>query len=88
MNPHFVNKQPCPVCSYAMDCATGIGHDHAPKPGDCTLCFNCGSLLLFGELLQFREPDPMERLAVELSDNWPTLERGQIMIRARRGEKR
>jgi hypothetical protein len=41
----------CPVCLYAMDAATGVGHDRKPKPGDFSVCADCGALLCFGPAL-------------------------------------
>ncbi len=37
----------CPFCGRLLDAATSLEHVDAPKPGDFTVCFDCGALLRF-----------------------------------------
>ena len=45
----------CPVCSYQTDRAGATEDDGAPRPGDLTVCLNCGELMEFDERLEFRQ---------------------------------
>lgn len=62
--------QMCIECGYAMDAATPFpGNARSmPKPGDATLCLNCGKLMLFDEHLRHREPTPHEWAYPQLID--------------------
>lgn len=79
---YTVEGQKCPTCGKVMDAVSGLNHDDAPKPGDWSLCYGCGELLRFTEQLGLRAPDPMERLRLELSKDWPEVERAQNAIRS------
>ncbi len=66
--------QMCIECGYAMDAATpdtrhsdSKAHD-MPKPGDVSLCLNCGKLMLFDEHMRHREPTPHEWADPQLID--------------------
>lgn len=37
-----------------MDRATGLENSQAPKPGDVSLCVNCGEALIFTDALTLR----------------------------------
>jgi len=37
----------CPSCGRLRDAATSLDHVNAPKPGDFTVCVDCGVLLRF-----------------------------------------
>lgn len=37
----------CPTCGYECDAATCIHGEHRPRPGDISLCINCGDVLQF-----------------------------------------
>lgn len=51
MNPTDLDLRhdpvPCPNCGYKFDTASNLTGKVSPKPGDFTLCFNCGVLLRF-----------------------------------------
>lgn len=38
----------CPSCGCVFDRVTGITERFVPKPGDVTICFSCGAVLMFG----------------------------------------
>lgn len=80
---HVLEGQQCPQCRYKMDRASDFTGEGPPKPGDFSMCFNCGALNLFDEGLKLREPDPMELLHIELSKDWPKVQKGQRIIRER-----
>ncbi len=37
----------CPSCGRVLNAATSLDHVDAPKPGDFTVCVDCGVLLRF-----------------------------------------
>jgi hypothetical protein len=37
----------CLDCGALLDRATGLGHNHRPKPGDIKICFTCGHIMAF-----------------------------------------
>lgn len=49
-------EKPCPFCNHMMDSTTGIGHDHAPRSGDLTMCIECGEWCFFTDDLKLRKP--------------------------------
>jgi len=44
-----VPESNCPVCSYRMRCSLPIDGGGAPRPGDISICGNCGVQLLFND---------------------------------------
>lgn len=40
-------KERCPRCKEKVDGWTGVTGQEAPKPGDVSVCFACGELLVF-----------------------------------------
>lgn len=47
---HHIRLKPqlCPNCGYTLDAVGTIdGKVHMPKRGDCTVCLNCVSVLIF-----------------------------------------
>lgn len=54
-------KCQCPVCRYQITAASGAYSDDAvPKGGDFTVCFGCGSVLVFRDDLSVRMPEGRE----------------------------
>lgn len=47
----------CPTCGVLLNKATPVGHEQRPGPGDVTICFQCGEILLYGENLELKIPD-------------------------------
>ena len=62
----------CPTCGYEMDSATGTTHDEDPRPGDLTVCLNCG------EMLQFNDIMVAKSLPVGLLDQLPSETREEL----------
>lgn len=63
----------CPNCGQPRNAACEAELETAPKPGDIALCFDCGTVLELGPLLELRlasvdairslSPDATRRLA-------------------------
>ena len=48
----------CPRCGHKLDAAsTPDGSDHVPKPGDVTLCIECGCLFEFDSQMRVKKVD-------------------------------
>lgn len=60
MRHHVVPRSVCPACGASADRASGIDHDHKPEPGDATVCFYCGELLIFTAELTLRTATPAD----------------------------
>jgi hypothetical protein len=67
---HPMPEQHCPICGGLLKRATALENPIAvPKPGDVTVCIDCGGWLVFGEGLALErmparvaaELDPRER---------------------------
>jgi hypothetical protein len=57
----------CPNCYYAYDCATDFrGQAVVPKPGDVSICLNCGAANVFADDLTVRSPTEEERASFGL----------------------
>jgi hypothetical protein len=91
------NKIPqsiCPSCLYTMHLAANAdGQEGPPVPGDATLCWNCGQLLLFADDLTLRLANAAEiREYMANETAWRTIEklrreietRGQLERESRR----
>lgn len=46
---------PCLNCGDVLDGATALGGGNKPRPGDCTVCIECGHVMAFDAQLGFRE---------------------------------
>lgn len=51
----------CTKCGYMVDAATGVSNGRdIPKPGDVSVCLNCGAVHIFTIALLLREPTQEE----------------------------
>jgi hypothetical protein len=64
MSATSIGEQRCAKCGYKMDQASDAFGEDKPKPGDLSVCLNCGAIAVFGENLQLREPTPEEKLKI------------------------
>jgi hypothetical protein len=57
-----IPEQRCPECAYELTGAGGFpgSEERAPRPGDWTVCINCGAALCFGKDLRLRIAAPGE----------------------------
>lgn len=69
---HEIEGNPCPHCGHALNhCADLGGSDEPPRPGDLSLCVQCGNILEFDDTLR-RRAIPLDQLR-ELLDEQPQL---------------
>ena len=68
----------CPHCGYRSDRASGAFDDlpSGPKPGNVSLCLNCGKAAIFTDNLSLRKPTAPEK--AELSQD-PRILEAQIV---------
>ena len=55
--PARIPLGPCPICGHECDAASAIGDPAIfaePKPGDYTVCIECGGWLKFGQGLNLK----------------------------------
>ncbi|MBN1625009.1 MAG: hypothetical protein JW944_00680 [Deltaproteobacteria bacterium] len=50
----------CPWCGYALDAVSNadINENFSPKPGDLSICINCGGWLEFADDMKLIKPSP------------------------------
>jgi hypothetical protein len=60
----------CPRCASPLTAAGGLTEANArpPRPGDITVCINCGELLAYIEGLDVRPLDLLELLELDMTD--------------------
>lgn len=44
----------CPCCGYKLSAATPVEGTHNPRPGDVSVCLNCGHMLQFTDNLSVK----------------------------------
>ena len=66
--------EPCPECGDKLDRATSPKGE-TPEPGDVSICFNCGTILVFDDKLVSKRPDD----EVELLLVMPLKTRSQLI---------
>ena len=82
MKTHIIPLSKCPFCgNKKLDLAAPVTKDEAPVPGDFTVCFKCGGLLLFDLDLQLRKPTEDEK---QIALGIPQITEHQILIAGRR----
>lgn len=52
----------CPSCGTTVDASTSVAGDHAPSPGDVSICMYCGHLMAFADDLTLRPLTDKEML--------------------------
>lgn len=63
----------CPSCKTVLNAATGIDTRRQPRPGDVTICIECGLLMAFTPELALRAMTSEEEEALP--------ERNRLMLR-------
>jgi hypothetical protein len=78
----------CPACSYPLQARTAVGDPNVKvaSPGDVTLCFRCGEVLVFGSDLTERRPTKAEMNSIRADEGiWALVSVTQAQIRAGHG---
>ncbi|WP_414461850.1 hypothetical protein [Hyphomicrobium sp. DY-1] len=55
----------CRTCGKLNDQISGVGHGHSAKPGDLSLCIQCGTLSIICDDFSLREPSEDEAAYLE-----------------------
>ena len=71
----------CTGCGKLCDDATGLATERNPRPGDFTICFGCGHLMVYSDELTLRDPTNAE--VVEVAGD-PRLIAAQRVVAARK----
>ncbi len=58
-----IAESQCLNCGKRLDCATHVG-PHQPKPGDATICLDCGHIMVFAQDMTLRNPTDEEMLTI------------------------
>ena len=54
---YHVPESRCTACGHFLDRAGGVdNNDRKPKPGDVSICIECGHIMVFGDDMQLRDP--------------------------------
>jgi hypothetical protein len=79
-----IPEQNCPACAKPISTASHLTEAVSPKPGDFTICFNCGTVLRFRRELRIAPTteDDMRRFMRRQPDAWRELVRLQRSILA------
>ena len=57
---------PCPTCRHPLEMSTPINNapDTKPRPGDLSICINCGQVLQYNAIMSV---EPIEISSIDLS---------------------
>ena len=70
----------CPSCGYEVDAASGVFEPTAePRPGDVSICLECGAASVFADDLTVRAPTAAESASFGLD-----VAQTQLAVRAAR----
>jgi hypothetical protein len=77
----------CPQCGYKLDASIHAkGEDpNPPKPGDASVCINCGQVLTYETDCRLRKATVRDigELMSGNPEGWATIEKAQMFIRQR-----
>lgn len=62
--PHHVKVSRCLNCGRALDAASSMTTKQKPRPGDVTICIDCGHIMAFADDLSMRALTDTEMIAV------------------------
>lgn len=73
----------CPTCETQLDAASHLAA--VPKPGDFSICIQCGALLQFRPdlIVRLASPKALEELRTTQPQDWAAICRVQKKIRSR-----
>jgi hypothetical protein len=73
----YQQRNLCPACGYFHDSASTVARDRGkPKPGDLSVCLNCGALAAFTDDLRLKlttmpkDATPTQRLLIEKAQGY------------------
>lgn len=78
----YVTPGFCPKCSRLIECSSSPFKGN-PKPGDASVCIECGAILTFGEDMMPRLPSPEEMLMMAIQPQWLSIVSAQQYIKKR-----
>ena len=64
MQETLTAENKCPRCGKVNDRLSDLLGDAIPKPGDISICIQCGHVSIFTEGLQLREPNSLESVDI------------------------
>ena len=70
----------CPTCGDIHDAAVEVAGRGRPRPGDLTVCFGCGTILVFTEKLAERRAEPNDLASLNSTER-SELENAQAFLR-------
>lgn len=77
----------CPQCDYKMDSSSHVhgGEPSLPKPGDASVCINCGQVLMYEADCRLRKATVKDigEIMGESPEAWAAIEKAQLFIRLR-----
>lgn len=77
----------CPQCDYKLDGSTHVQGEtpSLPKPGDASICINCGQVLTYEADCRLRKATVKDigALMSENPEGWAVIEKAQLFIRQR-----
>ena len=75
-------KTACPDCQMPIDALNGANHDHAPRPGDRSICAYCACLMVINDDMTMRAAtqDEIEKLLQN-----ETIRQAVMLVRMVRG---
>jgi hypothetical protein len=50
----------CPYCGKKFDLTSDLEGENTPEPGNITICLGCAGVLIFGDNMEPKKPDPEE----------------------------
>lgn len=89
MSEAFATRQTvCGNCGHALTQATGVrGEAVAPKPGDVTICVECGNVMIFNEVMDVRKVTHEDLVRMPLA-TLITIRSAQVTIAGRLTNRR
>lgn len=84
---HRLRESKCPACGSRLDAASGLRGTAVPKPkpGDITLCIDCGQVMEFTATLGLRAIKDPARIPDISADNLRDIRRAQGAIATMKG---
>lgn len=82
MSTHRIGESRCLDCGKVLDAASNAIGDGLPKPGDITICLDCGHIMVFDEHLKVRIPNDQEMFEMAGSKNLLLAQQALALMKA------